>query len=545
MPSQNPSSPGAFRVLLYSRVSSPRQASHGHSLEAQPEELTNWTEALGWSVVGQISDAGRSGRTADRKGFAALMDLIRELRPDAVVVTRLSRFMRNARLTLNAVHELREMGVALICKDEPIDTRQRGVADLVLAILSTMAEWESERLSEYSKETRQRFIAQGRWPAGKPPYGCRLDKPTGELVIVEDEAEVVRLIYDLYTRSGIGIGAIVKELSARAIPSPTGKSIWGISVVSAVLKNSVYAGQHKLGMTAPPIVSQSIFERAQSLRSTNKTIHPPRVDPWPLQNRLRCGWCGGRFRCFYSRTRLRRYRCQGREGGSTHFLLTGEKCPSLGLLAEDIESQILHELLQCLSSPRNFRAALEVSISELRVRLADLERDVEPVRRELDQVREELSRLARDWVRNALTEGEVEQLQKSALERRERLEARVEALGPGRVAELERTRANLAAVEEELTGAESAPQWWRDYQVWNQILPSEVVEVYDSPDPLYDDLGDLPQEEFMVLAPGETLAWLLARLQAEVWFGPEGLAIKGLIEMPVTEDQGSCSATKT
>ena len=296
MTSQNSASSGPFRVLLYSRVSSPRQAAHGHSIEAQPEELTTWTKALGWCVVGQISDAGRSGRTADREGFATLMGLARELHPDAVVVTRLSRFMRNARLTLNAVHELREMGVALICKDEPIDTRQRGVADLVLAILSTMAEWESDKLSEYSKETRQRFIAQGRWPGGKPPYGCRLDKATGELVIVEDEAEVVRLIYDLYTRGGIGLGSIVKELAARAIRSPTGKSIWGNSVVSGVLKNSVYAGQHKLGMTAPPIISQAIFERAQSLRSTNKTIHPPnktihppRVDPWPLQNRLRSG----------------------------------------------------------------------------------------------------------------------------------------------------------------------------------------------------------------------------------------------------------------
>ena len=48
----------------------------------------------------------------------------------------------------------------------------------------------------------------------------------------------------------------------------------------------------------------------------------------------------------------------------------------------------------------------------------------------------------------------------------------------------------------------------------------------------------------MVLAPGETLAWLLSRLQAEVWFGPEGLNIKGLIEMPVVEDQESCSAAE-
>ena len=48
----------------------------------------------------------------------------------------LSRFMRNARLTLNAVHEMRELGVALVCKDEPIDTRQRGISDMFLAILA-------------------------------------------------------------------------------------------------------------------------------------------------------------------------------------------------------------------------------------------------------------------------------------------------------------------------------------------------------------------------------------------------------------------------
>lgn len=56
------------------------------------------------------------------------MEAVRTLRPDAVVVTRLSRFMRNARLTLDAVHELRELGVGLICADEHIDTRERGLA---------------------------------------------------------------------------------------------------------------------------------------------------------------------------------------------------------------------------------------------------------------------------------------------------------------------------------------------------------------------------------------------------------------------------------
>ena len=226
MTPQNSPSTEPFRVLLYSRVSDPRQAAYGHSIEAQPEDLTASATAQGWSILGGISDPGRSGRTADRQGYAALMEAVRTLRPDAVYVTRLSRFMRNARLTLNSVHELRGLGVALICKDEPIDTRQGGMSDMFLAILSTMAEWESERLSQYAKATRQRFIAQGRWPGGKAPFGYRLDKTTGELVLVEEEAEVVRLQYDLYTRGGIGMGAIVKELALRAIRSSRG-SLFG------------------------------------------------------------------------------------------------------------------------------------------------------------------------------------------------------------------------------------------------------------------------------------------------------------------------------
>ena len=151
-----------LRVVLYSRVSSPQQAHTGHSIESQPEALKAYSKTQGWRVVGEASDPGKTGRNADREGFKALMVAIKALRPGAVLVTRLSRFMRNARLTLNAVHELRELGVALICTDEPIDTRDGGMANLVLSIFSSMAEMESDLLSECAVATRQRLIAQGR-----------------------------------------------------------------------------------------------------------------------------------------------------------------------------------------------------------------------------------------------------------------------------------------------------------------------------------------------------------------------------------------------
>ena len=201
-----PASP--FRVLNYSRVSSLQQVRTGHSLEAQPEALRTWAESQSWQVVGEIADPGRTGRNAERQGFTDLMDAIKSLRPDAVLVTRLSRFMRNARLTLDAVHDMREMGVALICKDEPIDTRQRGIVDMLLAILATMAEWESDRLSEYVKDTRARLISRGRWPGGHPPFGYKSDKDTGQLVTEPEQADLVRRIFSLYTERLIGMGPL-------------------------------------------------------------------------------------------------------------------------------------------------------------------------------------------------------------------------------------------------------------------------------------------------------------------------------------------------
>ena len=142
--------------------------------------------------------------------------------------------MQNARLTLDAVHDMREMGVALICKDEPIDTRQRGIADMLLAILATMAEWESDRLSEYAKDTRARLISRGRWPGGHPPFGYKSDKDTGQLVTEPEQADLVRRIFSLYTErltqpfrdSGFAPGPKL----IRFTPTFNSSSSWGPAV---------------------------------------------------------------------------------------------------------------------------------------------------------------------------------------------------------------------------------------------------------------------------------------------------------------------------
>ena len=442
----NGNNPNPPQVLLYSRVSSPQQARTGHSIEAQPEALRAYCEAQGWRIISEIADPGKTGKNADREGFNALMEAIKQSRPDAVVVTRLSRLMRNARLTLNAVHEMRELGVALICKDEPIDTRQRGIGDMFLAILATMAEWESDRLSEYSKDTRQRLISKGRWPAGKPPFGFTFNKAAGLLELMAEEAEVVQLIFDLYTSHRVGMGGIRRELALRGILSPQGKAVWGVNVISGILMNEVYAGRHRLGIPAPAIVSPDMFARAKALRASNKTFHPARKDPWPLQNRLRCRMCGSHFRCFYSHGR-RWYRCQGRESNSRHYLQTGGKCQAPGLLAKTVELTIYSTLMDALTDPPKFLHILDASIDRLRLQQADLERDAEPLYEGRKRARESLERIERAWLNGILPESELSLRGAKAQEELEYYESRLDAFDRGQLDELENTRNLLSMAE--------------------------------------------------------------------------------------------------
>ncbi|MCH9009614.1 MAG: recombinase family protein [Chloroflexi bacterium] len=535
----------SFRVLLYSRVSSTYQVRHGQSIEAQPEALRGFARAQGWIIVDEISDRGRTGRTADREGFRSLQSSLKRHRPDAVLVTRLSRFMRNARLTLNAVHELREMGVALICKDEPIDTRQRGLSDLFLAILATMAEWESDKLSEYAKETRKRLIDRGRLPSGRPPYGYVYDKVAGVLVIDEEKADVVRLIFSLYTDRRLGMQTIRRELAARAIPSPSGNKIWNSNTIAKLISDPTYVGRHRLGVKANAIIEDEVFERAQKLRKSNKHLHPPRKDPWPLQGRFKCSVCGSSLQCEYSRGH-RYYRCPGRTVTSKYYLETGKRCTVTGLRANEVEEKLLAAICDAMLKPENFAAALEKAINEMRSNISDLERDTAPLEQALSDVNEELRRIERSWIRGRLPEDELLGLEKDAQARLERLQAQLDAVGTEDLEELERTRGLIRAAERSLEMADSAQDGWWSHPEAPPLWFTDVLVPpgWPSGESVQEELpAGCAYDTFPPIEPdhiAKTLTEALNRLQAEVWAGPGELQLKGTVDLTVPSSGDTC-----
>ncbi len=107
-------STGTRSVALYPRVSTTEQAEGGTSVETQTEFLRDWAKLHGYEVYEIYSDPGYSGSTPDRPGFQRMLRDAEAGFFQLVVVTKLDRFMRDAREMLNAIEELKRYGVAFV-----------------------------------------------------------------------------------------------------------------------------------------------------------------------------------------------------------------------------------------------------------------------------------------------------------------------------------------------------------------------------------------------------------------------------------------------
>ena len=124
---------------------------------------------------------------------------------DYVLVYKLSRFGRNAADILNSLALLQTYDVNLICIEEGIDSSQTS-GKLLISVLSAVAEIERENILEQTMNGRREKARQGKWNGGQPPYGYMIKD--GVLQIEEDEAKIVKMVFEMYTTTKIGYTGI-------------------------------------------------------------------------------------------------------------------------------------------------------------------------------------------------------------------------------------------------------------------------------------------------------------------------------------------------
>ena len=184
-----------IKVYTYTRVSTAMQID-GYSLEAQRARLKAYADFNGFEIVGEYEDAGKSGKSIEgRTEFNRMMEDIKSGKDGVsyVLVFKLSRFGRNAADVLSTLQIMQDFDVNLICVEDGIDS-SKDAGKLMISVLSAVAEIERENIRIQTMEGRIQKAREGRWNGGFAPYGYALKD--GVLVINEEEAEAIRIIFD-------------------------------------------------------------------------------------------------------------------------------------------------------------------------------------------------------------------------------------------------------------------------------------------------------------------------------------------------------------
>lgn len=240
------------KVYLYTRVSTSMQ-TEGYSLDAQNERLKKYAQGNDMVVAGEYSDQGKSGKSIEgRTDFQRMLNDISNKKDGVsfVLVFKLSRFGRNAADTLNSLQFMQDYGVNLISVEDGIDS-SKDAGKLMISVLSAVAEIERENILVQTMEGRKQKAREGRWNGGFAPYGYKLDKENSVLIVNEEEAEAIRIIFDKFVHTNLGYNGVVKYLNNNGIKKKARQNGYltqfTVSTVKAILDNPVYAGKIAYG----------------------------------------------------------------------------------------------------------------------------------------------------------------------------------------------------------------------------------------------------------------------------------------------------------
>ncbi len=238
------------KCYLYTRVSTSMQVD-GYSLDAQKDKLRKYAEFQDMTVVREYSDEGKSGKNVEgRPEFLKMLRDIEEGKDGVsfVLVFKLSRFGRNAADVLTSLQRMQDFGVNLICVEDGIDS-SKDSGKLMISVLSAVAEIERENILVQTMEGRKQKAREGKWNGGFAPYGYKLEN--GELRIAEDEAEVIRVIFDKYIHTTMGVSKIAQWLNAHDYKKKKRQNntldAFSASFAKGVLDNPVYCGKLAYG----------------------------------------------------------------------------------------------------------------------------------------------------------------------------------------------------------------------------------------------------------------------------------------------------------
>lgn len=236
---------GKTRAVAYIRVSTGKDAQL-HSYEFQEHY---WRSAFEndpeTELVGIYADKGISGHSIQKRPqFLVMMQDAQDHKFDKVYTKSVSRFARNTTQLLEAVRELRDIGIEVIFEKENIHTFEP-TSEIFLTIAATIAENDLTVDSERMRWSVRHRYENGWISIGNGLYGLRMTADN-ELEVVPEEAAVIRYIYDAYVNGGLGGNRIADALNTSGIKRRSGRA-WTYKNVVELIRNEKYKGDVLMG----------------------------------------------------------------------------------------------------------------------------------------------------------------------------------------------------------------------------------------------------------------------------------------------------------
>ncbi len=405
---------------IYTRVSTSMQVD-GYSLDAQKDKLRKYADFQDMVIVGEYSDEGKSGKSVEgRPEFLQMLRDIEEGKDHVsfVLVFKLSRFGRNAADVLTSLQKMQDFGVNLICVEDGIDS-SKDSGKLMISVLSAVAEIERENILVQTMEGRRQKAREGKWNGGFAPYGYKL--VDGELEIAEDEAEIIRLIFDKYINTTMGVNGIAAWLNQQGYQKKKRQNntlnAFAASFIKGVLDNPVYCGKLAYGRRKnekipgkrnayhivkqdsymlydgihEAIVSEEIWNTAHDRRLRTGV---KREKTYSLEHEhllsgiLCCPICGAGMYGNVNRKKKKDgsrykdyfyYTCKHRRS------VDGHVCTYKKQWSEDKVNAAVAEVIKKLVQNPKFEAAIRQKINT-RIDTGELEQEIENLRKQLRQV---------------------------------------------------------------------------------------------------------------------------------------------------------------
>ena len=242
----------SLRCAIYTRVSTDAGLEQDfNSLDAQHESAEAYIKSQaheGWRVVRErFDDGGYSGGSMERPALQSLLARVRERRIDVIVVYKVDRLTRSLADFAKLVEAFDANGVAFVSVTQSFNTTT-SMGRLTLNVLLSFAQFEREVTSERIRDKIAASKKKGMWMGGVVPLGYRVAER--KLHVVEEEAAIVRLIFDLYLETG-SVRALQRELRRRDVRTrirtlASGRTIGGVHLTNGPLAH-ILGNRHYLG----------------------------------------------------------------------------------------------------------------------------------------------------------------------------------------------------------------------------------------------------------------------------------------------------------